>query len=59
MIIIGAFELVRNVSEAFPVGVVLDRDMKDKKELMWQKGEGNMFQAEEIPCAKAMWSEGK
>lgn len=43
MIITGAFDLVGEVHEGFPVGVKLDRDMKDKKKLMWQKGEGNMF----------------
>lgn len=67
MIIIGAFDLVREIREAFPVRVMLDKDMKDKKELTkkkkkeltWQKGKGNMFQAKKIACAKAMWLEGE
>lgn len=49
------FDLVREVREAFPVGVMRDRDTEDKWELPWQKGEGNMLQAGEIACAKAMW----
>lgn len=38
MIIIGAFDLVREIREAFPVRVMLDKDMKDKKELTKKKG---------------------
>lgn len=49
------FDLVREVREAFPVGVMRDRDTEGKWELPWQKGEGTMLQAEEIACAKAMW----
>lgn len=55
-----AFDHVKEVREHDGhVDMMLDRDRGVEQDLTWQKGEGNIRQAEEKAYAKVTWLEGK